>query len=52
MWILKRIGCVFGNHLRAKRFAKVVEGTYFSRCAWCGVRMRQRGNKDWVVDKG
>ncbi len=52
MKILKRILCLFGRHERSKRWAKVVDDTYFSRCSFCGVRMRQRGNKDWVVDRG
>jgi len=52
MWIVRRIGCLFGRHQRAKRHAKLVDGVYFSRCSYCGVRMRQRGNKDWVVDQG
>lgn len=52
MWIVKRIGCLFGRHQRAKRYAKLVDGIYVSRCSYCGVKMRQRGNKDWVVDSG
>ena len=51
-WIAGRIRCLFGRHHRSKRYAKLVDGVYVTTCTWCGVRMRQRGNKDWVVDKG
>jgi hypothetical protein len=50
--IVGRVRCLFGRHLRMKRRAKLIEGVYYSVCTYCGVRMRQRGNKDWVVDKG
>jgi hypothetical protein len=49
--LVKRIGCLLGRHYRSKGRAKLIDGTYFSRCAYCGVRMRQRGNKDWVVER-
>lgn len=52
MWIVGRLRCLFGRHARLKRRAKLDGATYVSVCAYCGVRMRQRGNKDWVVDKG
>ena len=49
--IVGRVRCLFGRHMRAKRHAKLVDGVYFSRCSYCGVKMRQRGNKDWVVER-
>ena len=51
MNIIKRIGCLFGRHERSKRRARLIDGTYFSRCSHCNVRMRQIGNKDWVVER-
>ncbi len=51
MQLLMRIGCLFGRHLRSKKRAKLVEGVYFSVCSYCGVQMRQVGNKQWVVER-
>lgn len=49
--ILGRIRCLFGRHARSKRRARLDGDTYVSVCTYCGVRMRQRGNKDWIVEK-
>ncbi|HYI47044.1 MAG TPA: hypothetical protein VEX35_01135 [Allosphingosinicella sp.] len=49
--VLGRIGCLFGKHLRSKRRAKLDGHIYVSVCQYCGVRMRQRGNKDWIVER-
>lgn len=49
--IAGRMGCLFGMHRRARRWAKLEGQTYVSKCSYCGVRMRQIGNKAWVVDR-
>ena len=51
MNLLRRIGCLFGRHHRSKRHAKLVGETSFSKCTYCGAKMRQVGNKQWVVEK-
>ncbi len=51
MKFLKRIGCLFGRHLRSKQRARIFEGTYYSVCSYCGVQMRQVGKKQWVVER-
>jgi hypothetical protein len=47
----KLVRCLFGHHERSKARAKLIDQTYFSVCKHCGVRMRQTGNKTWVVDR-
>jgi hypothetical protein len=46
-----RIQCLFGRHHRSQGRAGQVGDVYFSVCRYCGVRMRQRGSKDWIVDE-
>ncbi len=46
-----RIACLFGRHHRSKGRARLVDDAYVSVCRYCGVQMRQRGNKDWFVDR-
>jgi hypothetical protein len=45
------VGCAMGKHYRSKRRARLEGTTFFSVCEHCGVRLRQRGNKDWIVEK-
>jgi hypothetical protein len=49
--ILGRLRCLFGRHHRSKRKARLDGLEYVSVCAFCGIPMRQRGNKDWIVEK-
>jgi hypothetical protein len=53
--MIKRIiglpNCMKGRHERSERHITPDGDTYVSRCAHCGVRLRRRAKRDWVVDR-
>ncbi|HEV7821288.1 MAG TPA: hypothetical protein VGO84_08905 [Burkholderiales bacterium] len=52
--MIKRIiglpNCMKGRHERSERHITPDADTYVSRCAHCGVRLRRRAKRDWIVD--
>jgi hypothetical protein len=46
------IFCLRGKHERSENMVRRDGETYVSRCTYCGVRMRRRGKRDWIVDRG
>lgn len=45
-------GCLRGKHERDKDKIRRVDETFVSRCLYCGVKLRRRAKRDWVVDRG
>jgi predicted SprT family Zn-dependent metalloprotease len=43
--------CAGGKHERSERHITSDGGSYIRRCAHCGVRMRRRAKRDWIVEK-
>jgi predicted SprT family Zn-dependent metalloprotease len=43
--------CAGGTHERSERHIVADGSSYISRCAHCGVRMRRRAKRDWIVEK-
>lgn len=44
-------GCLRGKHVRDKDKIRRVDDTFVSRCLHCGVKLRRRSKRDWVVDR-
>jgi len=53
--MIKRIiglpNCMKGRHVRSEKHITQDGETYVSRCAHCGVRLRRRAKRDWIVDR-
>ena len=45
------LNCARGKHHRSEKAVKLRGETYFSRCEYCGTRLRRRAKRDWVVDR-
>jgi len=43
--------CTRGRHERSERHIVRDGESYVSRCAHCGVKMRRRAKRDWIVER-
>lgn len=50
-WIAGRVRCFSGKHERSeKHIARAADAERFvSKCRFCGVPMKRRAKRDWVV---
>jgi hypothetical protein len=44
-------GCLRGRHERSEAKIRRDGEGHVSRCRYCGVGMRRRAKRDWVVDR-
>ncbi len=53
--VFKRIAglsrCLAGRHERSEAKVRRDGEDYVSRCRYCGVRLRRRAKRDWIVDR-
>jgi hypothetical protein len=50
-WVSGRLRCVGGRHERSDKHLKSTgeADKFVSKCRYCGVPMRRRAKRDWVV---
>lgn len=44
--------CLRGKHERDQDKIRRADEAFVSRCRYCGTKLRRRGKRDWVVDRG
>ena len=50
-WIAGRVRCVSGKHERSEKYIERASESdrFVSRCRFCGVPMKRRAKRDWIV---
>jgi ribosomal protein S14 len=49
-WVSGRVRCLGGKHERSEKHIRASEDDRFvSRCRFCGVPMKRRAKRDWIV---